>query len=65
MAYNIYLISFLYTILLLNVNHLFFCLYSYQDIGPAATGDEGYFVPPVKGTSQSQVNNVIMDLAGL
>lgn len=27
-----------------------------QDVGPAAgTGDEGYFVPPVKGTSQSQV----------
>ena len=27
-----------------------------QDVGLAAgTGDEGYFVPPVKGTSQSQV----------
>ena len=27
-----------------------------QDLGPAAAGgDEGYFVPPTKGTSQSQV----------
>ena len=26
-----------------------------QDIPAGATGDEGYFVPPTKGTSQAQV----------
>lgn len=34
----------------------FYVLLNSQDVGLAAgTGDEGYFVPPVKGTSQSQV----------
>lgn len=31
-----------------------------QDVGPAAgggSGDEGYFVPPTKGTSQAQVRD--------
>ena len=31
-------------------------LFINQDVGPlSGGGDEGYFVPPVKGTSQSQV----------
>lgn len=28
---------------------------SSQDLPATATGDEGYFVPPTKGTSQAQV----------
>lgn len=39
-----------------------FCIYTCfvafisKDVGPVSgAGDEGYFVPPVKGTSQSQV----------
>jgi len=30
-------------------------LFIVQDVGPAAGGDEGYFVPPTKGTSPAQV----------
>ena len=35
--------------------------FSCQDVGLAAgTADEGYFVPPVKGTSQSQVTTELL-----
>ena len=28
------------------------------DVGPAVSGEEGYFVPPTKGTPPSQASNV-------
>ena len=47
--------AFCFPVTDLFLTKLFF--FSFQDVGPAAgTGDEGYFVPPTKGTSQSQVN---------
>lgn len=48
-------LSILQSLLVIWLLRLYVLLNS-QDVGLAAgTGDEGYFVPPVKGTSQSQV----------
>jgi hypothetical protein len=34
---------------------LFFCFVQEPDLGVGASGEEGYYVPPTKGTSQTQV----------
>ena len=36
----------------------FFSLSQEPDLGAGATGEEGYYVPPTKGTTQTQVHYV-------